>query len=397
MPEIENPDNNIKGYKGTGSPLPNLNRKKIIIISTFLLGLIILFPIISLVVASYFSIKLPLVSKSFQRKVDYTIASIPFIPKNPKQIITKALQDNQNVKTASEVFTFGLESGDKSLLSLQVKSKVDSEEESNVSLEADIQGEIGQNKGAKLDLSVKQIGDYLFFNIKQAPTLPGYDFSTISGNWYKINLEKASSSIGTTTLKDTSIKEDIAEKSEEVYDFFDENHLFGRIRKISGEKINGENNFHLQLPLDTKILTRLINELNPGQKTEEKEIDSLIKDLTFDIWVGEKSFFINKFEIAASVHDIISGELLTPAAENKLLALKITFDFTDINKKVKVVAPSKVKEINSFFELLFLLQPKTINIPEEVLGVSSPQAEFGSNLLFYERMLHVITLLHKSL
>ncbi|HEX7456106.1 MAG TPA: hypothetical protein VF303_01395 [Candidatus Nanoarchaeia archaeon] len=398
MPQQVSPSSSLKIFTGKSEKIKKVGPKTILKWTIGFLILILFLASTSLVAASYLSFKLPLVSKSFQRKVDYFVASVPGIPKTPKQILAKALEDSQNIQTSTEDFDLSVRSGGDLLIAMRIKSKIDTRDLSNVLLQADIQGEIFQGRGSvKLTVSIIEIGDDLYFKLEQTPSIPGYDLSGLVGGWYKINLTEAGSSIGASGLDDEKIRSDVSEKLEETFDFLDENELFKEIRKLSDEKVAGRSSFHLQLVVDSGTLTKFLRELTSESQIDEAEVADTFEKVKFDMWVDKKAFFINKLEIITNLKGYAATSNLKLIPKTESFEAKLSYTLSDINKPIKIQPPKDAQELKSFFELLLKVQPSTSALQESVLGVSTVTSKFGSNILFYERLLHVVTLFPGSI
>ena len=201
---------NLKVFTEARENIYKFNLSKIMRLGVGILILMLLLTFSILIAASYTSFDLPLVSKGVQRKVDYLVASVPLVPKTPKQILTKAFEDSRNIKTAKETFSLLLQSGEEELVSVTIEAKLDTNDLDNIALEAQVEGKISQGgQEATVDIDLVEKGSNLFFKIDEVPTLPGYDLGSLSGKWYRIDLEKAGEEIGAQVLEDASIKSDV--------------------------------------------------------------------------------------------------------------------------------------------------------------------------------------------
>ncbi|MCX6796336.1 MAG: hypothetical protein NTW06_02445 [Candidatus Falkowbacteria bacterium] len=344
-----------------------------------------------MVAASYTSTKLPLVSKDFQRKVDYLVASVPNIPKTPKQILIKAFEDSQKIKSARQDFKFSFGNDDLSLVSLEINSKVDINDIDNVALEAIVKGEVFTGvERQNINLSLVEIGRDLYFKLDNIPEIPQYNLKALKGNWYKLDVEQAQNTLGTELRADEKIKDDVQEKLEEVFNFLDENKLMEKIIKLPDDKLAEGESYHLQLPIDTATFVEIFNKYYPEANVTEKEAAEVIKDIDIDLWIHKKSFFIDKFELNFVFTDQEGS--LQVGFGSKPVELTASYELSEINREMNIEAPKNAKELEGIMDLMMIVQPTSLSPVEEVLGISMGGSEFGSNVLFLERAIHVITL-----
>ena len=386
---------NLKVFTGGRENIYKFNLSKIMRLGVGILILMLLLTFSILIAASYTSFDLPLVSKGVQRKVDYLVASVPLVPKTPKQILTKAFEDSRNIKTAKETFSLLLRSGEEELVSVTVEAKLDTNDLDNVALEVQIEGEISQGgREAMVAIDLVEKGNNLFFKIDEVPTFPGYDLGSLSGKWYRIDLEKAGEEIGAQILEDVSIKSDVEEKIEEILNVFDETNIFGKIKKLPDGKVVGRDNYHLSYSAGTSDLVKIFQKLLPETSIDKNEIEKVFGDTKIDLWVDKKTYFINQAETSFKLLEIADGAILQVVPINQQLEVKASYTLSDINEPIKIEVPKNAQNIGSFIELLMMTQPTSSNLllQEAILGVSTQTIEFGSNVLFYERLLRVLTL-----
>lgn len=388
----------------SSAPVPPRRLKPFSIVKWVLLSLIILFLLAgsSLVAASYASIKIPLVSPSFQQKVDYWVASIPAIPKTSKQILTKACKDSENIESAKQNFEFSLKSGSTSLGSLTIEMRADSSDLENTSLEARIKGEFGLAPQVyELDFSLTQIAQDFYFKIDKTPDALlapyGYDLSKIKGKWYQIDAGAARGEIGADVRDDEDIQADIEEKTNEVFKSLNEEKLFQKFKRLSDEKIAGRDSYHLTLSLDPPMLVEIFRGLAPDTKVNEKEIEKTIQEAKFDLWVDKKAFFIDKMEATIAFTSEATGASMSLGPASGPLEVQLGYELSEINQKVEIKTPEGATKLKSLAELFVLVAPPEMTGMQGVLGASTGTAEFGSNALFLERLIHVVTLFPSSI
>lgn len=385
----------LKGFTRTRETINKFipNRRIKFGIAAVVLLLLLTFSI--LVVASYTSFDLPLVSKGVQRKVDYLIASVPAIPKTSKQILTKAFEDSRNIKTAKETFIFSLQSDNQELASMTIEARLDTSDMNNVALEAEIIGKLAQaDQEAIVDLDLVEKSSDLFFKINKAPMLPGYDLDSLLGKWYRIDLEKVGEEIGAKILEDQDIKSDVEAKIEEVFDTLDETGIFKKIKKLPDEKIAGKDSYHLSYAAEISDAALIFQELVPEPDINRGEIEGVLEETKIDLWVDKKTFFVNKVEVHLKLKEGTEGAIMQLVPINKQLGIRFSYTLSEINKPIKIESPKNAQGLSSLIELLMIIQPSSSNLllQEQLLGTSTQTREFGGSVLFYERFLRVLTL-----
>jgi len=361
-----------------------------IIVGLTLIFILLIMPTASLVAASYLSVNIPLVPKSLQREVDITIASIPWIPKTPKQILTRVFDNKNRIQTSKETFLLGIKGNGQDLGTLKINSQLDVKDLSKPSLSADILGEyaIGQ-QNLRLNLSLTEINKDCYFKVNEIPAIPSFDFSKIKGKWFAINLDNAGQSIGASSRSDSDIYSDMSGKMSELATIFDTD-LARKIKELPAEKISGEDSFHLQVSPDSETMTKIFNTIYPESKFPENEVRNTFKEVKVDLWVTKNKFLIYKTEILTKLGDSTSSQSNMSASNE----LEVTFSYqlSEVNKNLKIEAPQGATKLKSFLDLASLIETRESN-PGPVLGVSTQASSFGSDTLYYERLLHVLTLL----
>lgn len=398
MPEQPASPPEMKIFHGEERPRPKkFPRPRLLKLTSVIIVLILLATGGTLVAASYLSMRVPLVSAGFQRKVDYFVASVPFIPKTTKQIFTKASQDTQNIKTAKQKFAASIKSADKKIAALEVTSQIDETDLDNVKLSARVKGEYTIGEVLKLDFSVVKIENDLYFKADQIPPIPSYNLEAIKGGWYKIDIEKATEDLKADVRSSEEIKEDIERQQEKFFSFFEENGIFKKIERLPDEKVGGRISYHYQLVLDDETLVKIFRRLSPETKVDEREVKDLIEDLKLDFWIDKNSFFIDKFEIFVNFTDQVAKSLAAAGLPiSGSLQAALSYELSDLNEPLQIEAPKGATEIDSIYDLYLKIQPPSLSIEQGVLGISTT-AEFGSNVLFLERMIHVVTLSPSSI
>jgi hypothetical protein len=400
MPKQQPPDAGIKIFSRGSKKIKIFKIKKTSKLGILILVLVILLTLSSLIFASYTSFDLPLVSKGFQRKVDYLVASVPVIPKTSKQILTKAFEDSRNIETAKETFNLSIHNAQTEIASMAIDGKLDTTDLDNVALEMEIAGKIAQgNQEATIDIDVIEIGSNLYFKIDNIPSLPGYDFRHMSKKWHQIDLEKSGQEIGVQVLGDENIRGDVEEKIEEVFDIFDKLSIFKKIKKLPEEKINGRTNYHLSYLAKGGDLVEILRRLYPKTDFSRSTIENVLGETKVDLWVDKNTFFINKMEIDIAVKEVVSGAMLQLAPTSQQLKIRASYSLSQINEPVKIEAPKDAQKVGSFIELIMMIKPNSTNLllQEQILGVSMQTSKFGSNVLFYERLLRVLFLFPKTI
>lgn len=364
-----------------------------------ILMVLILASVCLLIAASYLSFNIPLVGPKIQREVDYLVASVPVLPKTPKQVLIKAFEDSKKIKTAKEKFTLTAGSGDIVLGSMTVSSQIDARDLENVLLSASINGNLSLgSQNEEMDLEIIETGDDLYFKLNKAPTLPSYDLSAITKKWYKLNVGGLSKDIKSYVRSDEDIKSDVEGNFNKAVEFIEKEGIFKKIKSFPAEKIGGRDSYHFQLSLDTPTMLALLQELSSEFPVEDKELTNNVKEVNFDAWIDKTNFYLNKLEATVNVSGVAAGSS-GQLGSNAALEIKLNYEVSEINQDIVINTPSDAKQINSILDLMLLVgvgQFKTTS-SEPVLGASRNVSEFGSNILLIERFLHVVTLFPSSI
>ena len=385
----------LKIFARTRETINKFILNKTIKFGTVPAALLLLLTFSILVVASYTSFDLPLVSNGVQRKVDYLIASVPVIPKTSKQVLTKAFEDSRNIKTARETFNFSLQSDNQELASVTIEARLDTSDMNNVELEAEIIGKLAQaDQEAVVDLDLVEKSSDLFFKINKAPILSGYDLDSLLGKWYRIDLEKVGEEIGAKILEDQDIKSDVEAKIEEVFDTLGETSTFKKIKKLPDEKIAGKDSYHLSYAAESSDAALIFQKLVPESNINKGEMERVLEEAKIDLWVNKKTYFVNKVEANLKLKEGTNGATIQLVPPNRQLGIRFSYTLSEINKPVRIESPKNAHGLGSLIEFLMMIQPSSSNLllQEQILGTSTQTRAFGSNLLFYERLLRVLTL-----
>jgi hypothetical protein len=240
-----------------------------------------------------------------------------------------------------------------------------------------------------------EIGSDLYFKIDKAPPLYNYDFRLLFGKWFKIDLEKSGETIGVQALDDENIRKDVEEKLEEVFDVFDKTNIFEKIKRSPDEKISDRDNYHLSYSAEASDLVEVFQQLYPMSTINKTSFEKMFGQTTIEAWIDKKTYFLNKMEISLDIKGTAGNSALQAVPAEQQLELKFSYVLSDIDIPIKIEAPNNARQLRSFSELLMMIQPTSSSnllLQKQILGSSIQTREFGNNVLFYERVLRLLTL-----
>ncbi len=384
-----------RNKKLKGKEIKGYSRFKIL--SSVLFLVLILSVLSLLTISSYLSLRLPLVPKAVVRATDITIASIKFLPKTPKQVITRAFFEMGRIKSGEHNFSLELvenpgSGNEKIILSPKVfgpfKRSV-----GQIDLAAEINlGFPSEDQGSSSKINFVESEDYLYFQVKNLPSFQNLDLSKLGSGWHKVDMTKIASDAKASIRSDEDIEQTIKEKTKLLFDSLATEHIFQKISVLPDEKTNTRDTFHYTIVLGEEDIKKIMAVFF----SEEGSLQ-LLTDLSLDIFIDKSKFYFNKLEIKGLIlKDSISSSsavLNTPE-----LGFKLIYELSKVNEDVEIGLPQDAIEIGSLFGLYLLVQGEEAEDGPAglILGAATSLGEFGANFLTLERLLHVLYLAPSS-
>ncbi|MEA3432592.1 MAG: hypothetical protein U9R01_08000 [candidate division WOR-3 bacterium] len=223
-------------------------------------------------------------------------------------------------------------------------------------------------KGIKMFFNgeMRSIDDAFYFKIGTVPialsatlSLAGIDISDWTNKWFKFD----SKELGMSLIKTLSSEEKI-EMEQDTIRLLSEYPIAVVVKKLTDEKINGQNTYHYLLALDKENVKQFlvgsleivnkyyeIDDLMDIPEEEMQEISDKIDEffektggIDFEIWIGKKDKLIYKVAGQKSF-DLSALE----SGEEGTLSLGFDMFFSKFNEPAKILAP---KDSQSIIEML---------------------------------------------
>lgn len=347
-------------------------------------SILVLFAILMLVfgllLLSYSNFYPPLLDKKYIFALDNLVASIPALPKTPKQIVTKSFYSNKKLNGYSAGGSVSLKGSGSNEISLSFVGKVNKAGLFGSSSLTDVKGKVvGQLNGA-VDFQTIAKDDNFYFRTVGNLGLVDFDPTLLGKDWYQLDLDKFQTSLGVQAKKDSEIISDVAISANKLQKDSVERNLFSKLIESKELKIDKEVYYQFKFSMDE----RLLNDLGI---LSGYEIDKPILKLL----INKKSFFLELLEINSQV---------TPTGNDSLkekLQLRLEYQIFNINKEQKIETPQKSKTIVNPVEFSLAFEGKANGSDEELLEATSKAIDRGQNFLTIERLLRVILLLPKAI
>ena len=348
-----------------------------------------------LVVSSYTGFGSPPIPKSIVRIADIAIASFPVLPKNPSQVMAKALFETSRVDSGEHMFNLKLiqdvqEGKIDSIFSLKITGpfrKVDNQ----IDLAGTANFSVPNNEGdSKVEFIEKD--DFVYLRLENVPDLFGLDLDKLQGSWYKLDVTKVLSDAKASTRTDGEIEKTISERISTVMAVFESEGLIRNIMVLPDESVDGQFSYHYKIDLSEEQTKKVLDSLSGGSE----ELPN-IKRISIELWIDKASFVINKMLISG----ILASEPERPS-ENVVLKFpdvnfELLYELKYPNEDIAINTPEPTKELKSLFDLYLLVQSDEKADPASaILGVGGNLGEFGANFLTIERLIHVLYLTPQS-
>jgi hypothetical protein len=388
------------GKKSRDNKSKNKPTKKYLrfrILSAISVIVIILVALSTLIAASYLNWDSPLLPRTAVRATDVAIASVSFLPKTPKQVLTKAIFETGRVKSGEHNF------------SLLVKQKISEEEERAVMFpkikgpfkksedQVDIAGTAflgfpNEDEDAKSEINFVEQDDYLYFQVKNVPPLQNINLSKLDSKWHKIDMTKVASDAKANIRSDEEIGETISEKMNLLFDTLASEGINQKISTLSEEEVSGQLSFHYKLNIEEALLEKIKNIF-----VSEGEFENL-NNLSLDLWIDKSNFHFSKLEIKGELSNDPVAASSNLILQEQGLFFEFAYELRDAGEDVEIRAPEEAKEVSSLLSLYLLVQDDRSekNPAGVLLGATSGLGEFGANFLTIERLLHVLYLTPQS-
>lgn len=404
-----NPLGKLPSIKG----FPSILKSKFVKLFGIVVFLII-FIVASLTTLTVYSdLKIPLIS-DYKNDLILIYYKIPLIPQTPEQILIAAVDKNTRLKTYTPNFSFAgqIKNSDIELgsLDLEFVGQVDITDEKNIAFLVDAKAALNYGgKSYQLDGKIMKKDKAFYGKIDKLPDaltelyssffIGRTDDSEISKNEIQSNLEelykkwviyefvnlptKAREELE-KNIENTSITNQIRE---EAQNFLLKSSILPQVEKLSDEKINGVDTYHLVLKptkeSTKKIILEYINENEEIKNNKEyqkeefkKYMDSFagsFEQFNMEIWVGKGDAIVRKSSFQTVVnlgfvsdyYKSLSGGLATSPYGSAMqstpdflglgdlgrtqIVVSTVVEINDVNKPVNIVAPQESITYDKYF------------------------------------------------
>jgi len=190
-----------------------------------------------IIAASYTGWQPPLIPKRVVRLTSSALATVPFIPKTPEQVLTRSFAVANDIKSGETKFTLEIASTG-GLPSENIDARLTFEgpvtETANGSTSFDLDANLDlkyAGEKSKYSASVLHLDDVLYFNLIKFPGL-----EKIANKWYRLDLKKLESQLNSTQNTE-GLQEEYEKQMEEFFDTLDEKKIFDKIEQLPDENV----------------------------------------------------------------------------------------------------------------------------------------------------------------
>ncbi|NQT49250.1 hypothetical protein HQ571_00995 [Candidatus Kuenenbacteria bacterium] len=246
----------------------------------------------------------------------------------------------------------------------------------------------GSAKYRLQDSEIKFVGDLLyqgntlFLKLSEIPDLKMADLTDLKNNWYKFDFDSFALAKQITDPKETKVDE---QKNKKLRKLVQKINFFEIVSDNGIDNLDGIRTYHYSIKVNKDAMDKFFHEATEIFEErkltalEEKELDKNLENwsqITGQVWVGEKDYYLYRIELGTQVESEDSGTTRYDMA----------LDLRDFNKKFEINEPENVREFNMaeiFMPGLDLALPEAgsgdINSVEEMLkgieGVSDEELQ----------------------
>ena len=334
---------------------PEPPKKKRSIKKMFLTGgLSILFILIfatitTAVLAAYNKITLP--NPYIHELISYYVINLPFMPKTPKYVLTKAAMTHAQLSSAYLKTTLATDSNDlKRLVGLdsldfKVEGPIDYNDRSNPKIALNVL------LTDQLDADFKVIDKVLYFKLNKIPeiayTYVGLNENNLNNNpvlnkWVSYDLKK---------LESEDLKENVSTKPdgyvEETLLKIVNSNIVPKL-KMSADQYDGKPAYKVELPLTQKELAELQKEFSDLSDETQVEMQraigksdiSFIKDFKITLWIDQSTTQLRKSELVFTIYNtnyentlqVLGASTIADTAKADFVSVNWTVLLSDLGK-----------------------------------------------------------------
>lgn len=346
-------------------------RKNLKKTNLFFVALLILI-FIPPVIISYLPFYPPFLPKVFVYSLDNVFASIPFIPKTSKQVLTRGLFVNRSLQNYSPSIEVILKTDKgKKLAQVSLKGKISDAALFTSHYQAKLQGGFESQTAGVVNL--EEQGGNFFFQVEKPVVSPFIDLSQTQNNWYRVDLSQFEKNLGVNVRDDNQILNDVAGSFENLRASLSQSIPSG----YHYEEIGGQQYYKFDFSIQ-------------GQ---EQQVLTAVSLRTLTIWISKDTFVLSKVYLQGNLkQDLLNA---TSVSQNNQVNFEVTYSLLPEN-----FTPAKTGnpiDISAPIDLWLNLNNKQNDKSTETFfEATTASKDFGANFLTLERLLKVIFLLPKA-
>lgn len=355
---------------------PNIQQK---LNKSAIFTLVIVLFLIGLLFLSYSNFYPPLVDKKYIFTLDSFVSSIPFIPKTPKQIITRSFYSNKKLSSYNANSSITLKGKLSDEISLVFSGKVNKAAQFGSESSLGVKGKVTGSLSGEIDFQTVAKNESFYFRTVGNLGIEDFDPNLLGKGWYQLDLDKFQTSLGVEAKKDTEIASDISEQAKKFEKDLIDGNIFSNLIDSKELRIDKERYNQFKFSIQEKTLNS-VSLLN-GYKLTNPSLTLLI---------NKKTFYLEKLQINSEVVADNKG------VSKEKMDLRLEYQIFDINKEQKIETPKASKIISHPVDLSLAFDGKEKGNDEELLAATEKAIDRGQNFLTIERILKVILLLPKT-
>ncbi len=353
-------------------------KQKLSLIKIILISITLLFA--GLLLLSYSNFYPPFVGKQYIFALDNFVGSIPFIPKTPKQIVTRSLYPDKKLSSYKAEGKVVLKGNSRDQISLVFSGKVNKAAQFGSESSQNVKGQVTGELRGEIDFQTVESNENFYFRTLGNLGIEDFDPTLLGQDWYQIDRDKFQASLGVEIKKDAEIAIDIAEQAKKLQNDVVGENIFSKLRESKIVNIKNQNYFQYKFTVSEKIL----NGANPLSGYS-------LKQPVLTLLINKKTFYLEKWQIDAEV------VAKNNTGQKEKMSLKIEYQIFEINKKQKIEIPKNNKTISHPVELSLAFDGKDEGDNEALLAATEKAIDRGQNFLTIERILKVTLLLPKAI
>ncbi|PIR43474.1 hypothetical protein COV24_02405 [candidate division WWE3 bacterium CG10_big_fil_rev_8_21_14_0_10_32_10] len=323
--------------------------------------------------------KIDIGNPELQKKIEYTVLSIPFLPKTPEYVLGKSVKAHKNITTAYINASFAAESPYIGGLGIVSGNKLDFLVEGPI--------DYSNPKNPKSSLTIKLGNDFdsntmfldnvFYFKLNKVPSVvsvftgikPSVMQSKIYNKWVSYDLSPLETNARDMLDKETTQKEDDLSKAySEVIDKVLSENLVPSL-KMSEDFLDSQKEYKINLNLNKEqidtlqknVLADLSNKGYPQNNYTTQPFDKM--DLT--IWINKTTYYLKRVSINTEINldnqytpTGVLGFSTTkyleniPESKNSTIKLAFVIDLSKVGESQNIVKPEDSQEFDSFLETI---------------------------------------------